>query len=281
MSLNKSFIPLLFSLMAILFFSSCAPKPGLSPDLSRRARDNPDYFVDEARARASEVRSLGGRFEFIINLNGRKSRAEGILLAMRDGFLRIEVGGPFGGSSLLFLMNETRVFLYYIKDKKVVLAPSTEDSLFRLVGVRLSPAEAVAVLLSSLVPVEGYRFSPARFDEENGFIEVSISSYEGEGTILIDPKIPAYSSLRLKKGGKEVYISYRSFSDVGFRLFPRIIEITFPAEGLTLLLKAKDVTVNPASLKDDDFFFSFPNRVSFIPLSSIKGETPLLFREGE
>jgi|GEM_PF-3453436 len=270
--------------LSLLVFSlfSCAPKPRLSPELYRRARRNPSSFVREVQEKVAEVHSLGGRFTFLLNVRGKRRKAEGTLLAKRDSLLRLELGGPFGGTSLLFLMNKDKVYLYYIKDKKVVTAPATSETLFRLIGVNLSPSEVVAVVLGALVPDAGYRFSSPRFDEGKGLIEVRLSSSDGKGAVFIDPRIPSFSALEMEKRGKVVSVSYRSFFNVGFRLFPKLIEIELPDEGLNLRLRAKDITINPSFLlKGDAFSFVFPSDVTFIPLSHIKGETPLLFREGE
>jgi len=122
----------LFLTLAPFIFGACQSVPK-----SERTVFGPEgSAVGQWRGKA-RVRDLRSAREDIINLD---------IIAREPSYLRMEITGAFGVHVASIALNENSVSYILTREKKFITAPADSRAIARLVPVRISPSELLALL---------------------------------------------------------------------------------------------------------------------------------------
>ena len=107
--------------------------------------------------RAAVARSYSGRLRVTLRGPDLRGRTAVLLGFRRPGALRIEIPGP-AGARLLAVARDDELVAVFPSERAVFRGPATAAGLFDLLGIALSPAEVMDLLLGTPSPrVRDYR----------------------------------------------------------------------------------------------------------------------------
>jgi outer membrane lipoprotein-sorting protein len=135
--------------------ASCArTPPALPPPLPLGTSESETILADLAHE-AMAIR----RYQGLVRIRGKGPEggfdAKLVLLFERPDQLRVELLGPFGSTRWSAVSDEKGITAYFPGRRQYVRENDVEDIVGRLLGIRLSPAEVMALVSGVGLPLSG------------------------------------------------------------------------------------------------------------------------------
>ena len=102
----------------------------------------------------SDLRDLA---DVSVQKGGERQRLTGVLLVKGPDSMRLEALSPFGQPYFLVVVHEGRLTAYDAAKNEALVGPATAETIARVLGLPLEPADLVAVLAGRAVPPRALR----------------------------------------------------------------------------------------------------------------------------
>ena len=268
-------IPVSALLLALLLSACARPDDWLQtqPDVAARARRQPQEVAAEARGRWDELRGLVGSYQVRAS-RGLSSRTIDVqIYLLRDRFVEMQVLAPTG-SSEGYLGVGSREVRFWVSEENVLYRGANEPGAFeRALGLELTPAQIVAVLMGFAVPGTAGE-AVAVWDEEQRRVRV-----EGAGvTAWLHPARLRFERVVVNTPSGPIEVEYQAWTRDGPAV-PQRLEVRVDAEDITLQVRLADAWyANPEGL-DETYFGDTPvTGATEAPLEALAREGGLLRR---
>lgn len=263
-------------LLSALLLSGCA-RPGdwlqTYPDVADRARQDPQAFVLEAHSRWDDLRGMVGSYEVrsIQRVGSRKMDAQIHLL--RDRFLDIQILAPSGSTEAYLVAGEREIGFWASNENRLYRGPNQPGEFGRALGLDLSPATVVAVLMGYGVSI-GYGDPSIQWDEIAQRIRVTLAGTSA----WLHPVSGRFERVVVNRPSGSIEIEYEAWSETGPPV-PLRMRVTAASEDMMLQLRlAATWQSNPTGL-DKAYFDVYPvSGAVDAPLSLLQVEGGLLRR---
>ncbi len=263
-------------LVAALLLSGCA-RPGdwlqTYPDIAARARQDPESFVLDVQSRWDDLRGMVGSYQVRASQGVGSRSMDAQIHLLRDRFVDIQVLAPTGSTEAYLVAGEREVGFWTADENRLYRGPNDPGAFGRALGIDLTPAAIVAVLMGYGVAV-GDTQPAIRWDEAAQRIRVA-----GAGTVAwLHPVFGRYERVVVSTPSGPIEIEYEAWSETGPPV-PLRMRIEVVAEEFTLELRlAAKWQSNPEGL-DEAYFEVFPvSGAVEAPLSLLQAEGGLLRR---
>ena len=139
-------------LVALALLGGCATAPPYQPvaDEARRALD----LLGERWREFTDLRALA---DVSVQKDGERQRLTGVLLVRGPDSMRLEALSPFGQPYFLVVVHEGRLTAYDVAKNEALVGPATAETIARVLGLPLEPADLVAVLAGRAAPPRDLR----------------------------------------------------------------------------------------------------------------------------
>jgi hypothetical protein len=144
---RRYFFRLSGSLLGLLFFiGGCAyaPVTGLT---TKRKHVSVEELLSSIRQRNDQINSLRTITRLTIATPVEQKSFSAVLLVQRPHFIRLEALNMFMQPLHFFVLNEQGLLWYTPADKKAVIGDANSLNIYRLLGIRVTVAELVDILL--------------------------------------------------------------------------------------------------------------------------------------
>jgi hypothetical protein len=263
-------------LVSVLLVSGCArPDDWLQtyPDVAARARQDPESFVLEVQSRWDDLHGMAGSYRVRAS-QGVGSRTMDIQIHLfRNRFVDIEVLAPTGSSEGYLVAGESEVGFWTSDENRLYRGPNEPGAFGRALGIDLSPAAIVAVLMGYAVDIGDGRAS-IEWDGAAQRIRVT-----GAGTIAwLHPLYGRFDRVVVRTPSGPIEIEFEAWSETGPPV-PLRIRVDVASEDFTLELRLAEAwQSNPEGL-DEAYFEVYPvSGAVDAPLSLLQAEGGLLRR---
>ena len=263
-------------LVSALLVSGCArPDDWLQtyPDIAARARQDPESFVLDVQSRWDDLRGMVGSYQVRASqgVGGRTMDTQIYLL--RDRFVDIQVLAPTGSTEGYLVAGGSEVGFWTSDENRLYRGPNDPGAFGRALGIDLTPAAIVAVLMGYGVDV-GDGQPSIQFDEAAQRIRVT----EAGTTAWLHPAFGRFERVVVSTPSGPIEIEYEAWSQVGPPV-PLRIRVKVVSEDFTLELRlAATWRSNPEGL-DEAYFEVYPvSGAVDAPLSLLQAEGGLLRR---
>jgi hypothetical protein len=160
-----------------LLAACCAHRP---PVLRPYAAPTAAELESLLAGRAQAVRGINARARATSWLGGERVRATVLLLAERDGHLRIEAEVSLQGTVAALATDGTRFALLDLPHNTLARGPACPSNVASLVRIPLAPADVAAVLLGDVRrPPEAKAATDVAWDGERGADVLQLESSQG------------------------------------------------------------------------------------------------------
>ena len=262
-------------LVSALLVSGCARPAGwlqTYPDIAARARQDPESFVLDVLSRWDNLHGMVGSYQVRAS-QGVGSRTMDIqIYLLRDRFVDIQVLAPTGSSEGYLVAGASEVGFWTSDENRLYRGPNDPGAFGRALGIDLTPAAIVAVLM-------GYGFDAGggqpsiQYDEAAQLIRVT----EAGTTAWLHPVFGRFERVVVSTPSGPIEIEYDAWSQAGPPV-PLRIRVEVASEDFTLELRlAAAWQSNPEGL--EAYFDVYPvSGAVDAPLSLLQAEGGLLRR---
>jgi outer membrane lipoprotein-sorting protein len=244
--------------LAVVAASCARTPPVLPPPLPLDASESEAVLAELARE-AMAIR----RYRALVRIRGKGPEGgfDGKLVVLfeRPEKLRVELLGPFGSTRWSAVSDEEGITAYFPGRRQYVREHDVEDIVGRLLGIRLSPAEVMALLSGVGLPLSGT--TVAEGERQGEMVRLRLQE-GGELTMDASGQVTGASSPRYR-------VSYPTEWKRRRRQVPDRLRIESPS--LEASLWAEDVEVN-VSIEPEAFVLELPADAVRLRPAEIDGE---------
>lgn len=169
-------LPLAVSILLAL--TACARRPASLPPPIPLASSDVDALLSELRSGADGIRRVQG----VVGARGKGPEgsfdARLVLIFERPNRLRVELMGAFGGTRWSAVATGDGIEVYFPGGREYLEESNVSDVVARLLGLRLEPAEVIAILAGVGIPLE--RVATARGERRgaSSILAIGVDSRE-------------------------------------------------------------------------------------------------------
>lgn len=244
------------------------------PDVAARARQQPQIVAGEAYARWNDLHGLVGSYQVRAS-RGVSSRTIDVqMYLLRDRFVEMQVLAPTGQSEGYLGVGRREVG-FWVSDENILYRGANEPGAFeRALGLDLTPAQIVAVLIGFGAPIDGGSVPPAVWDEQQQRVRVEHDNV----TAWLHPVQQVVESAVVRTHSGPIEVAYEAWSVDGPPV-PLRLSVHVPSEDITLRVRlASAWYANPDGL-DEAYFDDIEVRDAVeAPLERLAVEGGLLRR---
>ena len=239
--------------VALLAVSCKTPSPASISQPLDASDPRPAGWMAALAESAESRRALRAHSRLALDSPELRFRRPQRLLVQRPADLRVEVLGLFGQVAAVLVTDGERFEWFDASRGEVERGPVSDDLLWRLARIDLSPREAVAVLLGVPLPRPGLERQPAR-SRGGGRVEVPFGRAGGAEQVF---SFDAGGRLvevvtRAATGAVLWVVRYDAYEDVGGAGFAHEVALEFPAVDARSSIRFESVELNP-DLSSDAF----------------------------
>jgi len=263
-------------LVSALLLSGCTrvgPSLETYSDVADRARQDPQSFVLEAHSRWDNLLGMVGSYQIRSSQGVGSQTMNTQIYLLRDRFLDIQVLAPTGSTEAYLVAGENEVGFWVSDENRLYKGPNHPGEFGRALGINLSPATVVAVLMGYGVDIDSGDPS-VQWDEKAQRIRVTLAGTSA----WLHPVSGRFERVLVNTTSGLVEIEYEAWSEVGPPV-PLRMRVEVPTEDITLELRlAAEWQANPKGL-DKTYFDVYPvSGAVDVPLSFLQAEGGLLRR---
>lgn len=194
-------------LVALALLGGCATAPPHQPvaDGARRALD----LLGERWREFADLRALA---DVSIQKGGERQRLTGVLLVKGPDSMRLEALSPFGQPYLLVVVHEGRLTAYDVAKNEALVGPATAETIARVLGLPLEPADLVAVLAGRAAPPRDLRVAEL-LPADGAGPSLNLISGAQRQRIWLDLQTGEVHRIEIGGGHVPVMITYRRDGD--------------------------------------------------------------------
>jgi hypothetical protein len=264
-------------LVSALLLSGCTrvgPSLETYSDVAGRARQDPQSFVLEAHSRWDNLLGMVGSYQIRSSQGVGSQTMNTQIYLLRDRFLDIQVLAPTGSTEAYLVAGESEVGFWASDENRLYKGPSDPGEFGRALGINLSPAAVVAVLMGYGVDIGSGDHLSAQWDETVQRIRVTLA----ETSAWLHPVSGRFERVLVRTASGLIEIEYEAWSEVGPPV-PLRMRVEVPTEDITLELRlAAEWQANPKGL-DKTYFDVYPvSGAVDAPLSLLQAKGGLLHR---
>ena len=263
-------------LVSALLVSGCArPDDWLQtyPDVAARARLDPESFVLEVQSRWDGLRGMVGSYQVRASQGVGSRTINTQIYLFRDRFVDIQVLAPTGSTEGYLVAGQNEVGFWTSDENRLYRGPNEPGAFGRALGIDLTPAAIVAVLMGYAVDA-GDGQPSIEWDEAVQRIRVT----DAGTTAWLHPLYGRFDRVIVSTPSGPIEIQYEAWSQTGPPV-PLRIRIDVASEDFTLELRlAEPWQSNPEGL-NEAYFEVYPvSGAVDAPLSLLQAEGGLLRR---
>ncbi|MEC7901223.1 MAG: hypothetical protein VX385_05300, partial [Acidobacteriota bacterium] len=165
-------------LVSALLLSGCTrvgPSLETYSDVADRARQDPQSFVLEAHSRWNNLLGMVGSYQIRSSQGVGSQTMNTQIYLLRDRFLDIQVLAPTGSTEAYLVAGESEVGFWASDENRLYKGPSHPGEFGRALGINLSPAAVVAVLMGYGVDIGSGDHLSVQWDETVQRIRVTLA----------------------------------------------------------------------------------------------------------
>jgi hypothetical protein len=237
------------------------PRPPLTTILPA-----PDALLADIAARRRAVTSLRGIAHISYESAEEKlGSRHAVVVAPPDRF-RLEVLSPLGALAVV-TANGHELAVWVRRERRTYRGPTTAASVGAYIGVPLSVADVVAVLLG--LPPERRAIAPATvaFDDTAGLIRVHVPIEGGRQDTWYagDSALPVASETTLADAAQILRVDFSDYRPIAGVAMPLDIDMRLDPAGRRVHVRYEPPTVN-ATVRDEVFTFPVQDKVEELRL---------------
>ncbi len=267
---GRYFFRLLSSLTGLLFFVAGCVTPLTRPD-TRRKLLSAWEMLSSIRRRNDQISSLRTITRLTITTPEDQKNFNAILLVQRPHFIRLEAVNMFMQPMYFFVLNEDGLLWYAPADKKAVKGAADSLNIYRLLGIRLSAAELVDVLLGCIpLPAAGNIQPELTYIEADYryLLKFCQDTNRCSHKIWLHPyRLYGMKLVQTAESARQWQVSWGGFEQLTDIYLPTSIKVERLDQSSRLELKYKKPVINEA-IPPDKFQLKLPPDVEIVFLDN-------------
>lgn len=232
-----------------------------APQTQWTEKPTPDQLLERVQAVAGRFAALDAEASVGLTVEGKYRSTSQFLLVERPDRLRADVLSGFG-QLLLQLASDGDTLSVHLNTTvpgRFLQGQASDANLFRYTRIPLPTSSLVRLVLYDPPLIEASRMQSLVVE---GNLVLELSSGERRQQLIFDGRLQL-AGCRYFADGLLLEVSYQDFSEKGF---PQKLRFEFPREKTRVVLKLKDLQLNP-EIARDKFRLRPPAGVTVEPLS--------------
>ncbi len=219
------------------------------PDLAVRARQDPQGVLEDAHARWDDLQGLAGSYQVRASRGVNSRTIDMQIYLLRDRFVEMQVLAPTGTSEGYLGAGTAEVGFWASDENTLYRGENVPGAFERALGIELTPAQIVAVLLGLGVPASGSVAPAATWDEEAQRVRVA----SARTTAWLHPVALRFERAVVETGSGPIEVEIEEWAAEGPPV-PQRLTVRVASEDITLAVRlAPRWTANPRGLDPAHF----------------------------